>query len=464
MRLLSCSLVLIFLLLGACASPAVGALRRGVDITLTESGTGQWRLDYAFDQPVRTLVFRNSYSETFRAGWEPLWDTPPIVRRGGLDTIYFERPTRTASFWLNINETNSSIDGFVDFGTHGTAISTWQFALAVVTDRATIGRGDEGLANIIGYTPEASFKLVSPWGKYYQGAQVKGDLIRAGSEETYVYVGDLEPIDAQGFSAILDADIPPAVATSFEADMTLILAYYTRQLPETGHDSPTVLFNYDRNSITSGFQGRVAEDGTMVLSISGSLNELQLARHRAQLLRFFAHEAAHNRLDATIRIDPGQRDTWISEGFAEAMAFEALRTQALASERFIQREYRQDFTQCADALQRRSLHLSKGEAHYSCGNLLAIMIASAAPERDLYQVWTVLKAAHRRAGQSALGHTGVLDCLEELGASPASVRAIKTLIMEKQDDSRAALQNAMRLSGLTFDMTDGQTLKTIDLP
>ena len=447
-----------------CAASPVEVSRPAVDVRLTEAEPGKWRLDYVFERPVHTFIFRKSYADTFRQGWAPLWETPAIVRRSGLDTVYFPRPTTKASFWLDPAEVHQSIDGFLTLEPHGTAISTWQFVVAVVTDRATIANGRSGLSRVMGYTPEARFTLSSPRPKQINSTVIFGDVQLASFEETYVYVGDLRPMTTQGFTAIIDGDVPPAIGRAFEQDMSHLFAYFRARFESVETDDPMVLLHYNSAGSLRGFEGRVAEDGTLVLSLTGRLSGRDLNRHRAELLHFFAHEIAHNQQDATIHAQPEARDRWISEGFAEAMAYDALRAEGLASVGFVQRAYAQDFQHCARALNRRSLHQSAGEAHYSCGNLIAVMIGAAAPEHNLYGVWQELKLAQARAGEEALGYTRVLACLTDLGVSPQAVAGIKALITERQSDSGAALQNAMRLAGLPFEVGAGQTLKTIELP
>lgn len=454
----------ICLVWAGCAAAPTEVSRPALDVRLTEAEPGKWRLDYVFERPVHTFTFRNSYDRTFRQGWAPLWETPAIVRRNGLDTVYFPRPTTKASFWLDLAATDQSIDGFLTFEPHGTALSTWQFAVAVVTDRATIANGRSGLSRVIGYTPEARFTLSSPRPKQVNGVFVSGDVQLSAFEETYLYVGDLQPMTTHGFTAVLDGDVPPDIGAAFEQDMTRLFAYYRAKFGAADPSNPMVLLHYDPRRTLRGFEGRVAEDGTLVLSLAGRLSGQDLTRHRAELLHFFAHEVAHNQLDATIRVQAEARDGWISEGFAEAMAYDALRAEGLASAGFIQRAYRRDFQRCATAIKRRSLHRSSGDAHYRCGNLIAVMIGAAAPGDDLYGAWKNMKLAQARAGEDALSYTRVLASLADMGASPQAVEAIKALITERQSDSGAALRNAMRLAGLSFEVGAGQTLKTIELP
>ena len=89
---------------------------------------------------------------------------------------------------------------------------------------------------------------------------------------------------------------------------------------------------------------------------------------------------------------------WLSEGGANAMAYEAMTAMGVADTDFILDTYRKEIADCAPAIEAKALIETYGPAQYSCGNLITTLADAATPDHTLYDIWNEMIERTQQAG------------------------------------------------------------------
>ncbi|MEO1406792.1 MAG: hypothetical protein AAFV54_09920 [Pseudomonadota bacterium] len=425
MQLRSIVIALFAFAIAGCATTTRDAGGPSVDITLTELAAGQWQLDLTFERATRTLIFLRSEDGLFRGAWVPIGDTPRVERKGGIDAIYFPQPVTSASYLLKPKQANPVMGGFISFGGGETAIATSQFDMAMGASRRAIENANGDISKLRGLVLHRTLLIRSASPVFADGQQFEAGLASFElNEDTYVFVGGLEPQHSTYFTSLLDPHIPDAIGATFQADFERLFAYYQEQWGYSAETKPVVLFAYqgneedgsveepaeDSGSVTwvwrrGSFAGRVAPDSSIMLLVSGDLFARNTDRNRARIMRFFAHEVAHVYQEGWVADLPGESAAWIPEGLAETMAFDAMRSLELDRENYVLSVYNEHMIDCAQGLKRNVLTRLDRELHYSCGNLLGVMAGAALENHSVYDLWNAMvfegRASHHTKQISA---------------------------------------------------------------
>lgn len=265
---------------------------------------------------------------------------------------------------------------------------------------------------------------------------------------TNIFVGWLEPINVDGFVAVIDPGLPAEIRR-----------HLNRSLPQA-MDSFSALYGpltftpelYVSIDETPEADGRVSTQGgtlpnQVFMHFDGEdASEGLAAGSPLWLDWFFAHEAAHLfQQDRTNGRSGSDQEPWLHEGGADAMAALALVARSEAEQDYARGRGQEAETACARGLALYPLSRASAEGdfdlHYQCGLL----------------VWLALDHDLRRAGAGGLhalnlaffakvrsgrpwNATTALETARELGASEPLLAGIDALTGGRPSDPAAAVE------------------------
>lgn len=266
-------------------------------------------------------------------------------------------------------------------------------------------------------------------------------------EGTNIFIGTLQPVDADGFVAIIDPGLPAAARQHLD-----------RSLPEAIQDlaaiygplsfKPELYVSIDDEPEKNG---RISSQGgtlprQIFMHFDGeNAKERVAANNPLWLDWFFAHEAAHLfQQDKAGKLVGDDHFAWMHEGAADAMAALAMVRRGAAERTYVINRKEAAEKACAAGLAATPLSRAsvegKFDLHYQCGLIM----------------WLSLDQDLRRAGKDGLAdlnralfaavHSGeswtepaFFKLIGELGASPIVMAQIVTLADGNSRDALEAL-------------------------
>ena len=141
--------------------------------------------------------------------------------------------------------------------------------------------------------------------------------------ETYVLFGAASPVETPDMVGIFDPQLPPWIQDSLTRAVPALIGRYTQELGALRKFKPAIMVSWE--GATPGISSREGSTlrGLIAMRYAGAgmLKETDEERHVG--LWFIAHEAAHFWLGQTVGYEYA-RDSWITEGGAELLAFRAV--------------------------------------------------------------------------------------------------------------------------------------------
>lgn len=450
-----------FLIVGCQTSPEPSISNDG-KVTLVERGDGQFDVTFQFAEPQSVLVFGQAPT-SYRAGaWTALSDGVSVEQVGQMDVLLFETPSDTAAFRITPHSENlpKAYTSFIAFTTGDWGILTGQFRLkpadsleALQAHPATV---NEWEADDLDLSLEMqSERPIWVGGQRYEDRvtlEPKGD-------DTYAFMGALEPVSGESFIGFIDPDLPDWIGTSFDQTLLDIFTYLSAgwgfELPEKS----TLFFAFqglenDGLNMTGGALDR----GVLALEVGGSALETYAPDIFDYLQWFFAHEAAHLYQKAG-GVEPDDSEhAWMHEGSANTMAYALTGDSAEDPNTFLLEVYARAFNECVTYLERDQLTSAalNGEfnAYYACGDFMALMTDAALPEHSLYDFWNALKDWAKTSNEGNITSVQYFETLETLGADPARIADIRTLAFEPIADPASTLPALLQAAGLNVALSE----------
>ena len=262
-----------------------------------------------------------------------------------------------------------------------------------------------------------------------------------------VFVGNLAPVAADGFNAIVDPGLPEAM----RARLATGLPDAMRRLADAYgplSTAPELYVSIDRRAQPDGnvsIQGGTLPN-QIFMHFDGEGIDQKLAGPTDWIDWFFAHEAGHlyqQELAGSLLGD--DRIAWIHEGGADALA--ALVFTAEGRDAYVRQRTTEARDACRQGLEQRPLTQAAAsgafDMHYACGMILALAL-----DRELRAQGSDLHAFDRRFfGSVKAGASWTADhwfaTARELGASGAFVAQARALVGA---DSTAALAALAQLA------------------
>lgn len=266
-------------------------------------------------------------------------------------------------------------------------------------------------------------------------------------EGTNIFIGTLEPVDADGFVAIIDPGLPAATRQ-----------HLSRSLPEAIQDlaaiygplsfKPELYVSIDDEPEKDG---RISSQGgtlprQIFMHFDGENAKQRVAADNPLWLDwFFAHEAAHLfQQDKSGKLVGDDRFAWMHEGGADAMAALAMVRRGPAEQAYVLNRKEEAEKACAAGLATTPLSRASAEGkfdlHYQCGLIMWLAI-----DQDLRRTGMNGLADLNRALFAAVrngepwNEPVFFNHANELGVSPSLIIRIVTLADGNSSDALEAL-------------------------
>lgn len=442
------------LALCACSStPKTGApsqpFRLLVTVTRTES-QDRWTVTYRTSEPVSELVFDRQVNRFRAVKWIPKSPEIRIETIDGKERIHSVSGARfdtaTFEFASYYDHTPKDYEFFRAFSDGSLVLYTGHFNAC----------------------PE-NFECEEPLRFQFQG-RTSDRIIALGRVETsklewvdvthrgtYVYFGQIKPLERKFLTAIIDPALPNWLEKRFHETLPRIFDFYAKKTGFALPFKPFVFLDYS----TAGGKGvRNYSGGTLPgliqLSIQGKGWEKKDGKAFADLGHFLAHEAAHLWNGQLFPYSSG--DMWMHEGGADAFSYLALYRLDIVNREHFFRLQAAAYNHCVSQLKNRPLKEVREDpnfrAHYTCGSMVALLTHSAVKKKnaskDLFDFWSVLFQETRARGLKAYDEEIYFSKLEEMSGDPELTKRLRAFLNGPTDSSSSFLKKELELLGAKF--------------
>ncbi len=492
-RLASFSLILILLLLGACAGPArvdpsggaaapgrkaspaggQGADGRmvpargeagGARIVLARGERpGRWRATYELEAATGFLRFQRPASFYREGVWEIVTPGWRLAREGDLQVLVAEPGAEADRVVVELPVHTEPIpkeyELFLSFTDGSVALYTGH--LYVTTSPPEVSEDEAAFLRRLELIPRPGEKLV------LQGRTLAGRTTWEDphGEGTYIYFGTIRPLETPDMIGIIDPGAPPWLVRQMREMLPRVFALYTEGLRGPLPWKPVVLFSFEDRDVPGLSSGGGTLEGLVQMSAVGSGWHQATPDASEQLLYLVAHEAAHF-WNGQLHTYHGMADSWMHEGSADAMASLVLSHLGFIDEARLGQRWNRALNACARGLRdgslSSSLHRQQFDNYYVCGEMIALWSVAAvsgtssetaSPLDELFRVWrTVFEASGPDGGHYS--RDTYMRALASLGAGEPDIEALRAFIDTEHDDPSAALIAFMGRVGLELQTPD----------
>jgi len=254
-------------------------------------------------------------------------------------------------------------------------------------------------------------------------------------EGTNIFVGSLEPVEADGFIAIIDPGLPPGLRQHLDRSLPRSMRYFEAIYGPLSF-KPELYVSMDD---TPEENGRISTQGgtlpnQIFMHFDGEDAKQRLTTDTPYWLDwFFAHEAAHLFQQDMADTLPGSDEAaWLHEGGADAMAALAMVGRGNTEKDYVNDRESKAEDACSKGLAQSPLSRASAEGnfdlHYQCGLV----------------IWLALDQELRNAGRDGLNDLNrtlfsgfkngspwteavFLNAARELGASDETISRVRLL-------------------------------------
>ena len=460
----------------ACAD-AVQAGREGAEaprqqVLVTRAAPDRFEAEMRFSEPKHVAFFARSAGDYRTATWTPLDPGVHLERVGGFDMITFDPPRREARFAFEPwgEPLPKDYVPVVAFSDGGAAVYTGQFELLDAPGRGAVEALGGDLSTYEGDQPHLSVTVRHDGSLVLDGDVLQDEASISGvGVGAYIYMGDIDPVVTSNYVGVLDPGMPEWLASRFDEDLAQMFDAFTERWGFALPERATLYFAFSGYegegwSYSGGVIGRL-----LMIRASGEAFRQATDGLVQRLVLFYAHEGAHLYQSASGVPLASNRDAWIHEGSADAMAFDVVSAGRDDRDSYLIATYAGALQSCADALQDGPLAAAglRGafRAHYSCGSLIALATDAALADHDLYAFWAVL-TARTQAAADRDSYDGAFyrELLAELGADAVVVEAVRAIAEDELADPHGRLVALLDAAGLSPDIDETGALIGLTLP
>ncbi len=416
---------------------SASSFSHGIHSTITKSSTNTWTITYYASNPISRLAFRRNPDDSRTRRWKPIDNSFQIVYEN-LEEFVTRKDGRTftqVSFALTPTYTQLPKDyaPFSPYSDGGVLVYSGRFF-------ACENKCDD-LLN------EWEFKLLAPKNDHVilHGKKVLSEATWTDSNSgTNVYVGQQNPVHTNGFVALIDGGLPDKIRNSLFSDIPRLTAYFKSRLGEIPDGITPSLFASYSNKKGSSVQGGVLPNQIFIHWDKENLKRYADDKDFLNdLLWTFAHEVAHyyQRLN---EFSLKTSESWIYEGHAELLAYDALRHLYPLSNLYRNTKIASFRKRCADSLKTTSLQdaAKNGEfgAYYTCGFLIHQSISKNYQndkERDAspYVTWKLFSSKLKPGTRTS--HEAFFDLVTKLTSENVTEKIIHFIGVKHSDPNSA---------------------------
>lgn len=417
-----------------------------------------WTAEYHFDRRVTAWVLPRS--DVTREGgrhWRAAsWtiETPGVrlERRGRYDVLTSDRgelPERVRLRFRPVAENlQADYAPALRFTDGSVALFVAQFDCFPMDSMAEVRRLPDDLNDQLVPAARLRFRFRDTAGPVLlEGRRVTDP--ETANKDTYVLFGSTRAVETPDMIAILDPQLPQWIEDSLTQSVPRLMARYTQELGRLRDFKPMLMVSW-----AGATPGIVSRSGSVLRGLiamtyegSGMLEETE--RQRQQGLWFIAHEAAHFWLGQTVGYQYA-RDSWITEGGAELLAF---RSVAEADPHYDPRpDLNRAIEDCIRFTHRRGVESARerGEqrAYYACGTVFGL-VAEAGSGRSFYRFVRELVDANRADG--VITRADWLSALDVATRKPALSRDILRLLERGAADPGEFITDLLERAGVPIE-------------
>jgi hypothetical protein len=313
-KLLLCLLSSLMFMLSAAGAETGVPLP--VQFKLTHIAADRWRADYVMAEPVTSIQLGPRIGEYRQAAWRILTPGLSLVELPDQESISaggkaFSAFSVEVSLYLSLPEKNyTAFDRMSDGGT--------DVFIGFFSGDAVQGKSTRPMHLKLQLTGLANETVIPPDDDH-------------PDRLNYAYFGPAKPTPAGAANLILDPGTPPALAQLLQETTREMTNFYTRAFQRPLPYKPLVMVSMG-DVETPGLSMKGGAIGKQVVyRLSGKA----LLSDSPQVKRIFkqviAHELAHLWQNNVVRGGVGDKEPWVHEGGAEAIALAGLRGTGLFS-------------------------------------------------------------------------------------------------------------------------------------
>ena len=282
-----------------------------------------------------------------------------------------------------------------------------------------------------------------------------------GLQGSYVYFGNIEPVQSERMLAILDPGLPNWVLQRLNQDLPKLFDYYTEKTGLTLDFTPVIYFSFKPDEAPGTQYSGGTLPGLIQFSLRGNDWQQQTPNNLIGILHFLAHEAAHLWNSQLIQNASGNDGSWIHEGSADAFAVRALEHLGVFDAKDVVQEHENYLNQCIDLLEGHAMIPYGGHknfsVYYNCGSTIAWLTERALQQKkknaDLYDFWAPMMQRMQKLDQ-LLSIRQYIKSLAEIIGDSSLIGHLVTLLEEPQSDPIAFFTQVFADVGMALKPID----------
>lgn len=412
---------------------------KGISTTIEKIDARLWSVTFQASKPVSRIAFQRNPDGSRVNRWRPEDNNFKLIFDDGKEFILRKDGSKFIETKLFLTPTHhrfvKDYAAFSPFSDGGALIHSGRF-FACENDCET----SENEWSLSINVPRGEHIILN--GELFE-ANVSWSSSNSGEK---LYVGVQKPIVTNGFVSIVDTNLPEKLKNSFDAYIPELTAYFEAKLGAVSSSiKPTLYVSY------SPTKGPSIRGGVLPGQIFIHLDDDDLEKFSSNeiflndLLWTLAHEIAHYFQGfGALKIE--SNESWIHEGHAEILAYDAISHLYPSLEKYIDIRARGFEEKCIKALEVTSLNdaASTGQfgAYYACGFLI-YKAASDSGEREQelgtnpYKLWNDFSSVSRKDKKTS--EQIFIEVLTELRGEKLA-HAISQFINVKHSNSMRAVK------------------------
>lgn len=391
-----------------------------------------WLVTYRFSEPQEKIVFTRNTNLFRQKLWRLKSPALEIKKEKTYETLNARDGAKFSEAVIELNSyyesLNKDYEFFLPFTDGSQLLYTGHLNVA----------GPKYFNSSESDLPPTTFHFVSPnsniyfLGNAYEKSATWNDNTGDG---TYVYFGNIQPLETAQFISIIDPGLPAWVKEALFDGIPKLFAYYTELLQQKLKQRPMIYFNYRRDGKGLGSGGGVLP-GVVQLRLEGSAWEKKDDEKLERVLFLIGHESAHL-WNGDLFQYADEKAYWMHEGSANALSFRASRRLGVYDDIRANEIFSNELNDCIAQVGTNPLnHMSKlGSygAYYSCGSTIGLLTELAVREKDpTLSLWNFWAALYRNAEKNRYGYNQALylRTLRELSGANEVAAEIERFVMQ----------------------------------
>jgi hypothetical protein len=277
---------------------------------------------------------------------------------------------------------------------------------------------------------------------------------------TYVYFGEIQPLQTDLFVGIIDPGMPGWLKATLFDSIPKLFSEYTQSLKFKLVNRPIIFFNYKKEKDGLGAGGGVLP-GVIQMRIEGKDWESESADLREHAVFLIAHEAAHlwNGGNGQLFIYDGpEKSFWMHEGGANALAFRASYRMGVYGQDRLNEIFTKEVNNCIELIGTNALNdaskLRIFGAYYSCGSTIGLLVEAATrklnPNFTLFDFWSEL-FKRAESNDHRYSQNSFLKLMSDLSSDSTLTRAVEGFVNSGVANPKEFFREQLKAVGVTVE-------------